>query len=261
MFPQVKERNLTHTNLPSTMRGVTATGDMLVSFKHVRVTLQSADPELNGKTETRLTIRRQPKGDRQTASVRYITEEQAMDLYPVEYQHFVDTGDVPTQGTPLDDLPGISRSQIDVLVLNGVRSVEDVLAVGADRMASLGYSASKVFRIAQAWDEKRRGNVDLLDIAETQAKMATQLENLTREKTASAEYIKQLEAQIAAMQKMQGKEVTSDQPVLVGNDESAGLETDVEKMANPWGDGDDLGDAADDLGMDDPDPLSQPVPA
>lgn len=254
--PQVRDRDLTHTNLPNTMPGVKATGDMLITFSQTQVLIENADPAKKGSYETRLTIKRQPKGDRQTASVRFISEEQAQKMYPVEYAHYVATGEVPSEGTPLSELPGISKSQIDLLVLYGIRSIEDVLAVGPDRMQSLGYHADRAYHVAKQWDQRRKDSAEVITMADVEAKMAHMMKDSERRVAAAEERAKSLEAQLAAMQRLKGVDVTADQPTAVDNDDSADLETEVANMPNPWGDGDDLGDAGEMLDEDQIDPLA-----
>jgi len=253
-------RDLTHNDLQTVMPHVKASGDMLISFEHVKVEVKNADPAKNGTVETRLAIRRQPKGDRLTVSRRYITERKAKELYPVHYQAYVDTGEVPTVGTPLEDLPGISRSQINLLVINGVRSIEDVLSVGPDRLGGLGYSATKAYQVAKRWDDQRKENAELITMADVEAKFEAMSANLLKRAEGAESHAKNLEHQLAALQSMKGMDVTADQPVQAMNDESAELETDISKMPNVWGEGEDIIDASEALSDDDdfslPNPLS-----
>ena len=254
MASPFKNVDLTSQNLPATMPGVAGNGELSISFKWVKVKIDNKDAQKNGTFETRLTIRRQPKGDRQTASVNFISEQDAAEQYPFEFQHFKDTGEVPTSGTPLDELPGISRSQIDLLVLNGLRSVEDLVGVSPDLVAQLGITATKAQKVALAWSENSRNGADVVAAADVAARYEAENAELKRQLQAAIEASNAATAQLTVLQQAQGVTKTSGEPMQVVNDESAGLPTSIDEMPDVFSGGDGLGDAQEPLSMTDTDP-------
>lgn len=198
--------DMTHRHFPNALQGVTATGEgMHISFSWEKVVIENnADPLLNGTIEKRLFVIKSPKGDRATVSKRPIKPKDAAEAYPQEWAAFSMYGDVPVTGTPLADLPGITQSQISWLAIFNIRSVEDLIEIGPD-MASkeMGLEGSKVYKLALAWDQRRRNAGDLPELAALQAKVEMAEKARSEQDKAKDERIRQLEAQLAMFAQMQ----------------------------------------------------------
>lgn len=251
-------RDLTDTDLSSHLRSVTASGGIHVDFFHRKVRIKSRSAAVNGTFETRLCVAKQPKGDRATRAVRFIDPETAQRLYPREYAMFQEYHEVPTTGTPLDELPGISMSQMGILTLNGLRSVEDLVELSEDQVGQIGLDAIKAYKVAKSWVERREEARDKIDVADVEARFQMQMETMARQMEAMTERNKALEAQISGMQMAQagGNAVsTAADPVALDVDE--GFEYDLAKMPDPMSEGPDTTDGSDDIGDTDPDPLGE----
>jgi hypothetical protein len=249
-------RDLTDADLSTHLQSVTAKGGINVNFFYKKVRIKSRNAETNGTIQTRLCISKQPKGDRSTVAVRFITEEQAQRDWPREFSLFKQYEEVPTTGTPLDELPGISMSQIGLLVLNGLRSIEDLIEVSEDQIAQLGLDAIKAQKTAKAWDEKRKGSAEEISAADIEARFQMQVDAMNKQLEAITARNKELEAQLKFQASVAGGNAAAQnvtEPVAVDTGEE--LEYDVENMPDPWSEGPATTDGADDLGAKDPDPL------
>ena len=198
-------QDMTHRHLPNAMAGVTATGGMHIAFAWEMIRIDnSADPLLNGTLEKRLFVIKSPKGDRSTVSKRPIKPEDAAKLYPAEWAQFSTYGDVPVHGTALSELPGMTQSQISYLGIFNIRSVEDLLDIGPDIAAKeMGLEGTRAFKLAEAWDQRRRGAGDLPELAALQAKVEMAERARSEQDKAKDERIRQLEAQLAMVAQMQ----------------------------------------------------------
>lgn len=140
-----------------------------ISFQWDMIRLKTANQELNGKRVRRLRLMRQPIGDPNTASATYITAELAQERYPAEWEYFTKHGDMPVTGTPLSELPGISVSQIQIMQLSGLRSIEDVISVGQEVVDRIGHEGRFVRSIAEEWKKRADEGAELTDFAELKA--------------------------------------------------------------------------------------------
>lgn len=251
-------RDMTDADLSTHLQSVTATGGIHVNFFHTKVRIKSRNAATNGNIETRLCVSKQPKGDRSTVAVRFTTEEQAQKMWPREFAMFKQYAEVPTSGTSLDELPGISMSQIGLLVLNGLRSIEDLVEVSEDQVAQLGLDAIKAQKTAKAWMSKRSGSAEEIKAADIEARYQLQNEAVSKQLAAMKEHNRQLEAQVAALQMARSggdaAAVTVSDPVAINGDDD--LEYDVSNMPDTWSEGPATTDGDDDLGAVDPDPLT-----
>lgn len=197
-------RDLSGVDLSGYKMNTAGSGEgLLVNFFYAKVKTRNRDAEFNGKIQTRLCVSKQPRGDRSTVAVRYITEEQASREFPQQFAMFKDMGEVMTSGTPLDELPGISISQIGLLVVSGIRSVEDLAGVSDDVVAQIGREASVAQKTAKAWLKRKAGAEDVLNVAEMEASRDIEKRTLTEELEKSRAAVKALEQQVAAMLKAQ----------------------------------------------------------
>lgn len=245
--------NLTDRDLSSHLGPVAGTGGLNVQFFYVRTRVESANPERNGMYRTRLCVAKMPKGDRLTIAVRFITEEQAMQQFPREFSMFKQYQDVPTQGTPLHELPGITQSQIGVLVIHNLRCIEDVAACDDALINQMGYDARQAKKLAVRWIENLKGNADLIAGAMTDAARDAELDRLRKAQAETERRNIELEAKLQAFMSMQGQAVT---PTATGQvqmvDRPDGLPDAREVESNLLEGG--LVDGNDDLDLDAPAP-------
>jgi hypothetical protein len=142
-------------------------GGLNIQFYYAQVPVKGRSGII--RTEVRLHIAKQPKGDKFTIATRRITEEQAMREFPHEFSQFKRYQEVPTNGTPLHELPGISQSQIAMLTVNGLRSVEDLAGLSADVVAQVGMEATHAHKLAKLWIAKKAGEEGTIRLAQIEA--------------------------------------------------------------------------------------------
>jgi hypothetical protein len=213
------------------------------------VRLETADPERNGKRERRLRLIKQPIGDPSTAAASYITPEKAQELYPAEWDYFNKHGDMPMTGTALSELPGISVSQIQIMQLSGLRSIEDVLAVGEEVIGRIGHDGRFVRSVAEEWQKRRDENSDMMNYAEAKASSDAALNAERQARQALEDTNAQLSARLEALEKMMAGGATGGNAMMnmdppTRHDEGA----DIDDTPNPLAEGSGL--------LDDNDPLT-----
>lgn len=167
-------RDLSHMDLSRDLGAVTSKGGLNIQFFWIRVMTRSKNAHTNGKYETRLCIAKQPKGDRLTIAHRLITDAEAQREFPAEFAYFKQYQDVPTAGTQLYEIPGLSQSQIALLVLNGIRSVEDLTGIPEDMISQAGFEAVTARKVALAWLSRRDKNAAVIDSAQIEARYETE---------------------------------------------------------------------------------------
>lgn len=230
----------THKDLGSAFSSVQGRG-IYVSFQWHMIRLETVDPEKNGKRVRRLRLIKQPIGDPNTASSDYITKEKAAELYPAEWEYFTKNGDMPTTGTALSELPGISNSQIQIMQLSGLRSIEDVMSVGDEVIDRIGHEGRFVRSVAEEWDKRRVEGAEVTDYAEVKAAsdaaMVAQKARADRAEASNIQLTARLEALEAMMQSTAPTGSTHQMPTLpstIARDEGA----DIDNTPNPLADGD-----------------------
>lgn len=182
---------------------VTANGNLTIRFYYgqVRIT-DPLDPAANGTFKTVLIVSKRPHGDRATESIRMISERMAQELYPREYAFFKQHQDVPTNGTPLAELPGLTQSQIAILVVHGIRCVEDLMGLHEDQVGQIGMDARSAYAVAKRWTEAKNASGELLRDAAKDAQTTAELERLRASEAKQATMIQQMQAQLDVLTKM-----------------------------------------------------------
>lgn len=211
-------RDLTSMDLSDDLGPVQSKGGYYVQFFYVRVRIETADATLNGTFQTRLCIAKAPIGDRLTVSTREIDELTASREHPREFAAFKQYEDVPTNGTPLHELPGVSQSQIAILVLNNLRSIEDVANLQPEQITGMGMDALQAHKLAKRWLDAKVGAVDLIGAAERDAQTSAEMADLKRRAEASEKQNAMLQAQVQALMQMSGNAnaaTMAGQPVAV----------------------------------------------
>lgn len=196
--------NMTNRDLSSHLGPVAGSGGLNVQFFYVKVRITSRNPERNGKFQDRLCIAKMPKGDRLTIATRFISEEQAMQAFPREFAMFRQYESVPTSGTPLQELPGISQSQIALLLLNNLRSIEDVANCPSELINGMGMDVRQAYQVAKRWCQQRDDAAPMIAQAEHEARETQQREALEARLAAAERANIELQGQVKAMLAMGG---------------------------------------------------------
>lgn len=193
--------DLSHLDLSSQLGAVQSSGGLLVEFFYVRVRV-GGDGATGGRFETRLNVAIQPRGDRLTRAVRTITEAQAAQQFPAEWQAFKTYQDAPTRGTPLYELPGTSQSMIGVLVLHGIRSIEDLVDLPAETAQGIGLDAVTARNIAIQWTKRRDDAGQTINLADELARKDMAMAEMTARLAALEQTNTSLAATVDAMKSM-----------------------------------------------------------
>ena len=248
-------RDLTGADLSSHMPAVRATGGMHIGFFYQRVQVSTVGNEKNGTVETRLCVAKQPKGDPRTMVHRFITPEDAAKQFPQEYALFTQFEDVPDYGTPLSELPGMSRSQISMLDVAGLRCIEDLKEISADDAAQLGMDVSRARKLAVAWLQKRDDAVEEITAADVQARAEASIKAMEQRLAKMEANALRLEAENNALRSVGGGQRVAQQ-ASAGAVAHVGIETDLAIDPNDgFMAGGDVVVGGDDLGDSDPNPL------
>lgn len=195
--------NLTDRDLSGYLgAGVQAKGGLVVRFFYARVRFGGTSGPLVGKFETRLFVALQPRGDRLTEAVEQITPERAQAEYPMEYHAFRTNEDTPTNGTPLNDLPGMTQAMISQLVLSGIRSIEDLINVPPDMANQIGLDAVTARNIALTWFKRKDEAGDTIKMADQLARSDAALQDAMNQLAAMRESNAVQERTLAALQAM-----------------------------------------------------------
>ena len=172
--------NMTSADLSSHL-GPVSGGHLYVQFSYERVRLSNDGPT-NGQFETRLCVEISPKGDRLTTARRYISEEDAAREFPYEYANFSEYESVPTSGTPLFELPGISQSQIALLTLHNLRSIEDVAKCPPELINFMGMDVIQAATTARKWMQSKSENAPMIEAATKEAELDAKLMAISRQR-------------------------------------------------------------------------------
>lgn len=194
--------NLTGRDLSSHLGSVSGAGGLYIQFFYLQVRIQSADPALNGKFQTRLCVAKVPRGDRYTVSTRFISEERAAAEFPQEFAAFKTYQSVPTAGTPLQELPGISQSQIAYLTIYNVRSIEDLAALQDHQIQSIGPEARQAHALATRWLAQRNGARDIIAESELEVARSAEIAALKKRLEETERENLQLNAQVSVMNRL-----------------------------------------------------------
>jgi hypothetical protein len=235
---------------------VQSRGGVKVSFFYDRVECESANPAVNGTVQERLFVAKQPLGDRRTISITDITPEKAKRLYPMQYEAFVSYAEVTTAGTPLADLPGMTQSQIGLLVMNGITCIEDLSAIGEDTAGQLGREVAKGYQLAKSWVDKATVKGSSVAIAEERAVMIAERKAMTERLARQGKVMAEMQAKLDALQSMG---VNSPQGQAAMSAAPAAAEVDavqVDEEPTPLDGGEAFGSVDDDLMRDEDNPIA-----
>jgi ribosomal protein S12 len=259
--------DLSHANLPSAMPQTAGEAGIQIQFFYASVQLSNADPAFDKKVVTRLCIKKRPVSDRKTTSVEFISEEQAMREYPREFAMFQEYGEVPMEGTPLQDVPGISRADVSRLNAMGLRSAEDVASLSEDMAAQNGRDMLRAWKVITAWVKVNADSSAMVQMAERDAARDAEMKVLRESMEEMAKQNEALMAKIEAMQSVSGQyapaqAVQNPQAMTMpaggqqsqswNAEDTDGLPSSLADMPNPWAEGSDTGEASIEENDDDP---------
>lgn len=162
-------------------------------WKHQRVA--SASPLEKDRNVTLVEVTIRILADPNAVMKHTVTPEEAAQRWPVEWAFFESDAEKPAHGTPLSELPDMTRSLISNIHSLGLFTVEDVLEVDPHIMAENGRHAMRCRALAQAWVDRQRDQADVVEVA--QYRDAAETANVQLAK--AMDQIKNLQAQIDAM--------------------------------------------------------------
>ena len=195
--------DLTSADLSSHLGTVSSQGGIYVQFFYMKVRIDNpAEPSLHGTYQTRLCVAKQPKGDRLTIATETITPDQAARRWPQEYAAFSQSEAIPTTGTPLHELPGISASQIALLTVYNLRCIEDVAQCPQEHINQMGHEAVHVRTLAVRWLAAKDQNADLIRAAQFDAANSAELERLRKSEEDQRRLITELSAKLDVLMKV-----------------------------------------------------------
>jgi hypothetical protein len=228
---------------------VAGTGGIRVDFYYDQVEI-APPPGGTPRTEARLFVRKRPRGDRMTEARECITEQEAGQRWPREWAAFQATGETPTTGTPLSDLPGITKRQISLLNAYNIGSVQDLLAMDRGRISEMGTDATRAQMLARTWHEQQVEQREVIDVADLMAKMQARDDANERQMNLLREANARMQAQIEIMRSIGLPEQRAQQ----GNSmiEMVDATPDLgESLPNPMAMGSAIVDVTDPLAIDD----------
>lgn len=249
--------DLSDGDFSNQMGPVAGSGGLYVTFGYLRV--RTSD----GNWVTKLAVFKQPRGDRLTVAVRFVTEAMAAQQFPVEFAQFRSTGENPHHGTPLSELPGMSMSQIGLLMIHGIRSIEDLVSTPTETINGMGLDAIQAKKVADHWASGKDAASDVLTSAKREAELEAKLAEAQRQIDQSNRLMAEMSGQIKLLQAMpqQGQQV----PGMIANTAlTIAVESqdplNVRSASDPFLDGGGTANGNDDLSLDGgddlpPDPL------
>ena len=208
-------RDMTQADLSSHLGLVAGRGGLNIQFFYAKTRIECADVALNGTYQTRLCVAKMPKGDRLTIATRFISEEQAAAMFPREFAMFKQYEDVPTDGTPLYELPGISQSQIAMLTVHNLRSIEDLAGMAIEHINGMGLDARSAHKLAVRWLASKTDNADLIAKAKAETATTEERDALLRRLDAAERANLELQGQVKVLM-MQGGMAQPAQPAQGG---------------------------------------------
>lgn len=200
--PNAMSFDATSMDLPTDLMPIKAQRGVRVRFTYMRVPITAIDGQTITRYDTRLAVVKRPLGDISTVSATFISEEQAMRHYPVEFAAFKQNEDVPTDGTPLHELPGISQSQVSLFNSYGLSSIEDVAGLESSQASRMGPEAGAAQRLAKKWLDRKTEQAPMIDTAALEAQYSAQA---AADKEAMAAMRAELDAMRTAMAMIQGQ--------------------------------------------------------
>lgn len=134
-------------------------------------------------------------GDRSTISTRPVNEE-IKRRWPREYKAFKENQDAPLDGTPIEQLPGITAARVEELRFSHVRTVEALADLGDEhlgRVVSMGGFSLR--DQAKRWLETAAGGAPMEKLAAENAAKDEKMADMERRMKDMQQTIEALSAQ------------------------------------------------------------------
>lgn len=104
-------------------------------------------------------------GDRRSAATRIVNDE-LRKRFPREYAAFKNGLDAPEQGTPIAQMPGITRSQAEELAHSHVKTIEALAGLPDDLLnKAVGMGGFALREKAKRWVEATNGSAPMEKLA------------------------------------------------------------------------------------------------
>lgn len=101
--------------------------------------------------------------------------------WPDRYRAFKEQTEAPPEGTPIDQLPGITRSQVEEMRFQHVRTIEALAGLTDEQLSKVAPMAGRPMReMAQRWVSAVEGNAPTERLAAENRKLKDIIEDLER---------------------------------------------------------------------------------
>lgn len=204
-----------------------------------------------GRGERRMILHRMHAIDMKTAVAHPSSPEEAKRRWPRQWAEFNDSGAVATDGTPIYDLPLITKRMIGLAYMMHLHSIEDAAAAPDELLAQGGPEGMALRERARAWlaEKGQEEQVNALDrvaaLELRMAQLAEANEELRRDRAAKDAALETLRATVArggASPAAAHGQPATDKPVRV-NDYDDDDGPDGAAFDNMLAAGPDMGDA------------------
>lgn len=134
-------------------------------------------------------------GDATSRVHRALRQSDLMDpeIGPV-YEHWKKTQQMPVEGLPLEQWPGVSAAQVDTLRVVGVRTVEALAAVSDQHVSTLGMGYQTLRQKAMDYLAAAKDNAHLEKMRAEMDGMRSQLEAAQRQLKEAMDELRTLKA-------------------------------------------------------------------
>ncbi len=217
---------------------------LAVSFFWAKIPIYGDNGLPTGELRDKLCVAKAIIGDFKTVACKMISEEQAQRQFPREYAAFTQQMELPDDGTPLQELPGITQSQIGLMLLNHVRTVEQAAKLTEAQVSALGLVGQQVHDWSKRWLDMREGASEELDTTSELAALKAQLAHLSNVNDKFEKQTKEQQIQIDTLRQSLGQNVvpggsdpSANRGIIMNSDD----EEDFYGGQNPLADGDDTG--------------------
>lgn len=113
--------------------------------------------------------------------VRRIAQEADRTRYKEAYARFIEDESAVLTGTPLSDVPGITRRQVAMLQAVGFVSVEQFREANETAITSLGMDGRKLHDRVSMWFDASQASAEQQRIADEKAEAQQQVKDLTEQ--------------------------------------------------------------------------------
>ncbi|MEM8791027.1 MAG: hypothetical protein AAGE80_05385 [Pseudomonadota bacterium] len=161
------------------MQGAVRGDGIAISFFYSMVTINNPmNMEVHGTQEVRLCVAKAIIGDGSSLSVKRISPEEAEMRYPEHYKAFTESGEVLVDGTPISELPGMTMSEMAMMAVYNVRSIEEASNLTDQQLQSIGHMGRRVKQLAIQWLTNLEENDKKVQVADAMTKLLARVDAL-----------------------------------------------------------------------------------